>query len=359
MVFGFLLLRLAVVVANWLTRPVLKAATPHEEPLVSVLVPARNEEHSLPRLLQSLLQHDYPHLQVVVLNDHSEDETNEVVQQFMAADERMTLILGEPLPEGWLGKNWACHQLAQQARGEYLLFLDADVVVADGLVTAAVAEMQQKRLSLLSLFPRQETRTWGEWLVVPLMHYLLLSLLPLRLIYSFKLPAFAAANGQFMLFSASSYRQQQWHRQVRGELVEDVEIMRSLKSKGQRGETLLGSRFISCRMYRSLPEGVQGFSKNLLGVFGESPLLLGLFLVLDVLAWLVLPLLLPLWLLLLGLVAVVVLRALQSVLAEQPPWLNVLLHPLQMVILASIAVLSIWKKYAGHYTWKGRSISRK
>jgi hypothetical protein len=117
---------------------------------------------------------------------------------------RFKVIKGNALPAHWLGKNYACHQLAQQATGEYYLFLDADEQVQKGLINSAVHRMKLRDLSLLSLFTNQTMLSVGEEMVVPLMHYILLNLLPLRLVYLVKSAAVAAASGQFMLFDAGS-----------------------------------------------------------------------------------------------------------------------------------------------------------
>ena len=142
--------------------------------------------------------------------------------------------------------------------------------------------MKLNRLSLLSLFTDQIMFNWGERLVVPLMHFVLLNLLPLRLVRLSKNPAFSAASGQFMMFDGAHYKENQWHEQVKHQVVEDVEIMKLIKSVGFNGEALLANGFINCRMYKSFSEAVNGFSKNFLAGFNNNVLGLFLYLLLVV-----------------------------------------------------------------------------
>lgn len=237
---------------------------------VSVLIPARNEAHTIGKLLEGLKQFRYPRLEILVYDDHSEDATREVVKHYFAQIPELKLMKGRPLPEGWLGKNHACYQLAQQASGDYLLFLDADTEVAPGLVERALAYTQKHHLTLLSVFPKQQVENFSEKISVPLMNWILLSLLPMILIRISKNPAFAAANGQFMFFEAPTYRSIQPHKRFRNNMVEDIAISHFYKTRRLKTDTLLGNRYIRCRMYKNLKEAVNGFSKNIVRFFGGS-----------------------------------------------------------------------------------------
>ena len=175
LVYGFWALRLGLMLLNLLDKPYLPAAAvPAEAPLVSVLVPARNEAHNLPKLFSGLAGLNWPKLELLLLNDHSEDATaavaTEQAQKLPAANWQSVEVLnGQPLPQGWLGKSWACHQLAAQAQGRYLLFLDADVSPEPQLVQSLFGYAQQQKLAVLSLFPQQQMLSFAERVVVP--HY--------------------------------------------------------------------------------------------------------------------------------------------------------------------------------------------
>ena len=131
-------------------------------PLLSVLVPARNEEKRIGPCLESLFASDYPHLEILVLDDHSSDGTADLVRHLAKQHPRLRLLHGKDLPHGWTGKAWACHQLAQEARGEFFLFADADARLADLTLTQAVSMALEKKSGLLSLWPYLPSRTWSE-----------------------------------------------------------------------------------------------------------------------------------------------------------------------------------------------------
>jgi chlorobactene glucosyltransferase len=354
--FAFLTLRLAVAFFNSITASGLEFAWRGEEERISVLIPARNEEATIPGLLKEISVQDYKNIEVLVLDDLSTDNTFAVVNEFSANDNRFRCIPGKELPDGWLGKNWACHQLAQNATGSYFLFLDADVSINGPLFSGALYKMQQDRLSLLSLFPGQIMKGAGEWLVVPLMHYLLLTLLPLRFIEWSKHPAFAAANGQFMLFDAAKYRMHQWHLQVKHKVTEDIEIMKEVKRHGLKGATLLENNLIRCRMYNSFPEAVLGFQKNLLAGFGGNVAGVFLYLYLTIFSYALYFICGEWQLFLIAAFMIVFLRSLISGMAEQNPLWNVLLHIPQLMVMIYIVIRSVTGKIFKTTQWKGRKI---
>jgi len=324
--------------------------------LVSILIPVRNEQDNILTLLRSIGAQDYENYEVIILDDNSEDKTFKVCSDFAAKHHRFKVIKGKPLPYDWLGKNYACHQLAAQANGDYFLFLDADDKVYDLLINSAVHRMRMFRLGLLSLFTNQQMDTFSEKLVVPLMHYILLNLLPLRLVYLIKNNAVAAASGQFMLFDAEIYRQQQWHQQVKDRVVEDVEIMRAVKSAGFNGEALLANGMVSCRMYKSYAEAVSGFSKNFLAAFNYSIITLLIYLVIVIGGPMIVITTLNPQLILFMCGLIFLTRIMISLSSHQNALLNVLLHPVQMINLTLIAFLAIQKYLTKTTVWKGRRI---
>ncbi|MCB9230145.1 MAG: glycosyltransferase family 2 protein [Bacteroidia bacterium] len=360
---GFLLLRLGILLVNFFSNPVLKRSEESFSEKVSILIPARNEAENLPQTLDRLAELTHQNLEIIVLDDQSSDGTAQVVREFAKIHPFLDLqvVEGEALPAGWLGKNRACFRLAERATGDYLLFLDADVLLSPRAVQSALAEMKAKKLDLLSLFPTQIMRSWGEKLTVPLMHWILLSLLPLRLVYFSKNPSFSAANGQFMLFRADAYRKFQWHERMRLEVVEDIAIMKGLKGEGLKGEVLLGGFEVACRMYTSFREGVNGFSKNLLAGFGGSMVGLLFFLFLAVFGYIFLIVDFPTWgeipLWVLATLLIFVYKLILANLASQCSQEAVYLHPLQMASLVWIALQSIYRKITKSNTWKGRNVN--
>ena len=362
MVFmGYYFLKMGIAIYNLFSKPYLKSPSSSvPEAFVSILIPARNEAHNLPHLFGELQKIQYPHWEVILLNDQSEDETGSLLQTFSEQIKQVSYLNGKPLPDGWLGKNWACHQLASHAKGEFLLFLDADVVeIHPHLAQIAAHILQKQQLALLSLFPNQCMKSWGERLVVPMMHYILLSMLPLHAVFRSRFSSFAAANGQFMMFRKDDYQKHLWHKQVKREVTEDISIMKAIKESGLKGKVLLSRGHISYRMYQSLEEGIKGFSKNLLAGFGNKPLGLTVFLLFEIGPLFLFPLFQPIEQILIWFSVIVLTRICISLATQEPVLLNVFLHPIQMVVMGYIGIRSIVNYYTGKNEWKGRNISLK
>ncbi len=352
----FLVLRFSVTLFNFISNPKLTRVNREYHDLVSILIPARNEEANIILLLESIRRQDYKNYEVIVYDDDSSDNTYAVCSAFAAKHPAFRVIKGAELPAGWLGKNYACDKLAKIAHGAYLLFLDADVVIYDNLINSSIHRMHLYKLGLLSLFPNQAMLTTGEKTTVPLLHYLLLNLLPLRLVYLIKNAAWSVACGQFMLFDAGIYRQNQWHALVKNKIVEDAEIMKQVKTAGYNGDALLANNMISCRMYKSYSYAIAGFSKNALALFNYSIAGLLTYTVVLIGGPMIVIMTLNLNLIFFMIGLIVLSRIMISLSAGQNPFYNILLHPIQMINLVIIAFLSIQKYLTKTVVWKGRRI---
>jgi chlorobactene glucosyltransferase len=216
--------------------------------------------------------------------------------------------------------------------------------------------MYLKNLGLLSLYPNQQIVTFDESVVVPLLHYLLLNLLPLQLVYLLRNNNVSTASGQFMLFTASTYRQHEWHREVKQKVVEDAAIMRLVKSAGYNGETLLANHLVSSRMYRSYTDAINGFSKNILAAFNYNVFALLIFLIILLGGPLIIIATLNLNLIMMMCGLIILSRIMISLSAGQSAWKNVLLHPVQMFNLMLIAFLAIQRYLTRTTVWKGRRV---
>ncbi|MCS7005215.1 MAG: glycosyltransferase family 2 protein [Cytophagales bacterium] len=353
----FPFLQTIVAAANWIIGVKLPADEPQKkDSLVSVLFPVRNEASNIIKALETISQQNYQNIEVIVLDDASEDETLALVQDFCRHHQNFRWICGERLPEGWLGKNWACYQLAQHAKGEYFLFLDADIQANPLLLDSLLATLQKQQLDAVSVFPDQIMYTIGEKMVVPIMHYILLTLLPLAFIRWCKNAAFAAANGQCMFLKASVYKKCQPHQAVRNKITEDIEIFKYLKRNGFRTSTYTANGLIYCRMYSNYTEAVHGFSKNIISGFGSE---------IGLLLFLLLTTLLPLTSLMIYFpVATHLLPCLALIhflLADMSNqsfrrywyWISAFF---MYGVLWHIGILAIYKKWTGSNVWKGRKI---
>lgn len=354
--FIFLILRFTVTLFNFLSNPKLPRIGKHYEDKVSILIPARNEAGNILALLQSIAQQNYQNYEVIVLDDNSTDNTFALCEEFARSQKNFKAIKGQALPAGWLGKNYACYQLAQQATGSYFLFLDADEQIGNGLINSAIHRMNLRGLSLLSLFTNQTMLTTGENMVVPLMHYILLNLLPLRLVYLVKSAAVAAASGQFMLFNAEDYTKYQWHQLAKNKVVEDVEIMKLVKAAKLNGEALLANGMISCRMYKGYNQAVNGFGKNFLAAFNYNVFGFLIYLLLIIGGPVVVVMTMNLNFIAMMAGLIMLSRIMISLTAGQNAWLNLLLHPIQMLSLLLIGITSIQKHLTKTTVWKGRKI---
>ncbi len=353
----FLLLRLLVSFYNVVSRPLLEQSNYSHSDFVSILIPARNEEHNIRNILNDLGKINYSNYEIIVLNDHSTDNTEKVTKEFINKNKRIKLINGKGLPVLWLGKNWACHQLANIAKGDYLLFIDADILLHPDTINSAITEIKKKNLALLTLFPDQIMLSLGEKLVVPLMHYILLSLLPLRFVYYFKKKSLSAANGQFMLFNKINYLN--WHEKVRDKVTEDIEIMKLIKKNGIKGEVLLGNKLVKCRMYKNLKDGINGFTKNLFAGFSNNLFIFFIYLFLIYFGYLLFAFNTDLIKFICAVISIILIRIFISIISKQNIIFNAFFHPIQISILIFIAFKSMIMGKKGKIEWKGRIISDK
>lgn len=168
-------------------------------PLVSVLIPARNEKN-IGRCLRFLSKQDYHNLEILVLDDNSSDGTGRVVEEISKKDTRIRLIRGCPLIGGWKGKSHACHQLSREATGEYYVFTDADTSHFPNSISSSLKVLISTRLDVLSVFPKQIMVSIHERMVVIFINLAVLALMPLSMIRKTRSPRISIANGQFMLF---------------------------------------------------------------------------------------------------------------------------------------------------------------
>lgn len=250
------------------------ANAPAEPPLVSVLVPARDEERNIGRCVDALLAQEYTNLEVLVLDDHSTDRTGEIVRQVGSGDPRLRLLRGQQLPPGWLGKHWACHQLAQAAAGKLLLFVDADTVLEKGTVRDAVAALGADKADMLSLLPARVPGSWVDGMVFPVIDWAFHAWVPFAVAYAVRVPSLSLAFGQFLLFRREAYEQLGGYEAIKDRVVDDIELGRRTTAAGLRWRLYDGSRRVKTYMYASVSETLEGFAKNIFAFFGAQ---IGLF----------------------------------------------------------------------------------
>ena len=355
-------------------RSIVPVKAPVSHGRVSILVPARNEERSIGECVSSLLAQDYPDFELLVLDDSSTDRTGAIVGELLAGHPRHRLLTGTALPDGWTGKNWACHQLSKAATGDWLLFTDADTVHSPPALSAAVAMAAAGGADLFSAWPRLRTVGLGEKLVIPVLHVMALCWFPIALLQIIQrrpwlaaavprrvLRSCGGANGQFMLFKRTAYERIGGHEAVRDHIVEDAALGRQVARRIPDGMRLFNcdaSRMIDCRMYRSFREVWDGFTKNAHAVFEGN-----LFVWCVVGGWQFTAFFLPFILLffrsqfrlaMIEVAAIYLIRVI-LVLRMRTSWVGCVLHPVGQFLAMSIAIRSWISTTGAGVEWKGRT----
>ncbi|RQW07094.1 MAG: glycosyltransferase [Calditrichaeota bacterium] len=354
---------LSIVLINALFGPFLRKKHPLsnlEPPLVSVLIPARNEEHNISVCLDSLLQQDYPNYEILVLDDESSDQTAMIVEKYATAHTHIHLLKGKKLPDGWTGKNWACYQLAGEAKGDVFIFSDADNWYNKSAITRSIAWMNRYGLGMLSAFPQQLSITFFEKLIIPVIDLFLYGSLVLWLTYYSRFPSLSAANGQWIAIRREIYQKLGGHKAVRQEIVEDVRLIRLAKKDQIRVMTLAGTGMVYGRMYNSARGVWQGFTKNIFGLASNRTVPFFI-----IMAGMYFTYVLPYILLffqglffysLLAVVLNLLLRFNLAIAFKHPVLISTFLHPISIIVMSMIGINSFWQTRYGTIEWKGRSI---
>lgn len=341
---------------------------------VSICVPARNEEDVIERCIRSLVNQNYKNLEILVLDDNSEDKTSEILKHLEAGFQNLKIISGSPKPKDWLGKPWACHQLSKKATGDILVFIDADVWLESNVILKSVSKL--KNFDAITIWPQQIVIGLLEKLIVPAVYFSLLTLLPAvyversprwmpHTMRSYFNKKFVAACGQFIAFNKQAYDAINGHEGVKTQVVEDMELARNLKNHSFSLSMANGIDSVYCRMYTSSSEIWQGFQKNFLSGFGN----VFEFLIMAILHLLFF--LFPIYSLIVGLindqllvtilsVGIIILYICQRLILNlwfKCNWWMAFFHPLSVLWFQALGLKCIINRIFGlKSTWKGRQI---
>jgi chlorobactene glucosyltransferase len=364
----FLLVLLAIAISNlFLLRSLKDFQHPDIKPLVSILVPARNEEEVIGRCVKSLLDQDYPNFEILVLDDDSTDSTWQILEKLAASDHRLKIARGTLMPPGWLGKHCACHQLSLKAEGKFLLFTDADTIHRPSMIRHAVAAQEHEGADMISALPQQVMPSFMEKLVMPFSYWTIMCFLPLVIAYRNQNTLFSAATGQFMLFRRSAYDSIGGFTSVKHHVVDDVQLCRKIRAQGLRWRLFDGSGFYSVRQYKSFKELFEGHTKNLFAGFNNNlPAFIMIWLWLLLVFWMPLVILmagstvfstlsLPLYLSCASVAVSLAIWAIAYVRFHFPIYM-VLFYPFSALMMSFMAAGSMVLNYRKKATWKGRTM---
>jgi glycosyltransferase involved in cell wall biosynthesis len=342
-------------------RPAARTAVP----MVSVCIPARNEEANIEACVRSVLANVDVAVEVLVYDDQSTDATPAILARLVAEDARVRVVPTQPLPQGWNGKQWGCERMGQAAHGQWVLFTDADVRFERDCVARTLARAESLGADLLSTAPRQVTGSWAEHAVIPLISFVLLSYLPMARMRATTSPAASGACGQFILARRDAWLASGGHAAFRASMHDGIKMPRAFRRAGFRTDLFDGTDLVQCRMYRGLGQVWRGFAKNAYEGLGSPVLLLFVTLLHGcavLLPWLTLALglagvAMATWVPWVAALTIVAGFAQRIVLARRfaHAWASVALHPVGILMLTVIQWHSLWLHLTGRRAWKGRT----
>jgi glycosyltransferase involved in cell wall biosynthesis len=337
-----------------LIRPVPKSIS-HR---VAILIPARNEELDIETAVQSALsQQLLESFIVIALDDDSTDATFAKLTAF--TDSNLKVISGDPnLPDGWLGKNWACHQLALSVEADYLVFIDSDVVLEPLAVAGAISAMSEHALDLVSPYPKQLAYSALAKLVQPLLQWSWLTTVPLGMARRTSRSSLAVANGQFLACTSESYFASGGHEGIKREVLDDIELLRAFYQKGFKGCVIDGSALATCQMYRTDKQLITGYSKSLWHAFGGfagsiAVNLLFIFVYVFPLTGFITG---EPWVALTGYLAGATGRVITAKASRGPVFPAAFLHPISILVFLWLNSVSWYRHLRKINTWKSRDL---
>jgi chlorobactene glucosyltransferase len=368
-VLGIVVLLLITLTNLRYLRRLCRYTFPEEWPRFSVMIPARNEEDNIGTCVSGLLAQDYPDFELIVLDDNSTDRTLSILEEFAAKDSRLKIIKGLPLPDDWLGKHWACHQLAEKADGELLLFVDADTIHAPDMLRCTAAAMAKEGASLISALPQQKVVSWSEILSIPAFYMGMLCGVPIGLTRLQRNPLLFACLGQFLVFKRAAYVASGGYAAVKQNIVDDIAIGRRIHAMGLRYNLLYGNGQVSCRMYRNFDQVWKGLTKSTFATYNFDPLFL-IFMYIMVLTVFVSPFIvlgialaqpvIPWSIAGMSILAILLTLFLWGISNYRFhfPMYTILFYPLSAIFMTVIAIASMVLTLQGKALWKGRTMPK-
>jgi len=344
-------LALALVIFNSLTIRVINNSPTKVNGTVSILIPMRNEAENVAGCLSSIMQQKgLDSFEVLTLDDGSTDNTASEIQAFPGVQ----LIRGEKLPVNWLGKLWACQQLAEKSTGEYLVFVDADVRLGEYAVANSISKMG--KWDFISPYPQQLTSGFIQKIFQPLLQWSWLASVPILIAQKYSIRSMAVANGQFLIIKRAAYFKSGTHSEIKAEVLDDLMLARNLLKHGFKGGVAEASNVARCHMYKNNQALFRGYQKSLWKAFGSIPgtiLAVGLLVLTGLL-----PIISAISGSIYGLIAfglILLSRILSSLRTSSLPN-TAIFHPLAILILLGLILFSWFGKLTNTISWRDRTV---
>jgi chlorobactene glucosyltransferase len=333
--------------------------------LVSVLIPARNEERNIERCINSLRNQLYKNYEILVLNDNSTDNTRGILERIAREDNRVKFFNGAPLPDDWYGKPFALHQLSKEAKGDILLFTDADTIHSPASISWAVSNLTSMKVDMVSGYIGQIFLSFGEIVTVPLMFFLTGFIIPLFMNRYTKLSFFSAAIGQFIAIRHEVFDAIGGCESFKKKTTEDIYMARYVKQRGYKTRFLNITEYVKCRMYKGYKSAIEGIGKNVFDFLGKNSILIFILaIVIFFFLFFPFPLLFfciakssPWTLHILVVNILYTLTWIFTFLGQRLNWWYGLLWPLMFLNLIYMATWSWFRTVSGRgFLWKGRVV---
>jgi glycosyltransferase involved in cell wall biosynthesis len=338
----FALYRLFIVLYNFYSRPFLLNGSPNDNPLVSILVFVQNSENSIGKLLQSLSNQTYHNYEVLIYNDQSKDKTVDVISQLSAGDKKVRLFNGNDVNNEWQRKNYAYDKLTQLAKGEYYIFIDSDTCIDIQFIANAISHLQRKSLSLLTIYPKQQSQRFLERIQISAFEWLFFSSVSTKSFLKNRVGEILVLNKPLQIFEARTYNSNRWHERCKADESSAIKIIEEINSLNLRNDSLFGDNSLTYNVVSSLSERIDHISGILLRFIKNRNLLIAYSIAIS-LGFILAVFLLPFPLVLLYLFSIIYGRMIVALLCQQSVVISLIFLPVQFIFIVQALYKAIIK----------------
>jgi chlorobactene glucosyltransferase len=343
-----------------------KPLFPKKQNLLSIIVPCRNEEENINNCVQSILTQDYENFELLLIDDNSTDNTWNIIQNLAINNDKILPLKGESLPKDWAGKNWACDQASRKSSGDFLLFIDADTTLSKYAVSSGLKQIEDDKIEFLTLVPKRKFFNFTDYLIWIMVSWFIFSWIPFYIARKTPYSLLAAGFGQFLLFNKEAYNKIGGHDHIKGLVLDDFELARSIKNFGFSSSLMDGTSLVETNGYKTSLESVDGHAKSIFATFRYNILLfllaffglLILFYVpfLNVFSFLFGLEIQSFYLILsLSSIGFIFMSILLSSKAFSISIFSSFIYPIAMIVLLFSGYRSFLSSFDGEIKWKGRS----